>query len=103
MDQEQSDQERIVALNPKKGAQGTNILRSMYEPVREAILVAIADHGELAFRDLAAEVEQRTPPQLWESSSVGWYTTTVKLDLEARGLIERVPRSSPQLLRLAGR
>ncbi|MCP4429318.1 MAG: hypothetical protein GY803_32955 [Chloroflexi bacterium] len=26
---------------------------------------------------------------------VGWYTITVKLDLEARGLIERIPRQSP--------
>ena len=29
-----------------------------------------------------------------------WYITTVKLDLEARGLIERIPKSSPQQLQL---
>ncbi|MDJ0953225.1 MAG: hypothetical protein QNJ81_06060 [Acidimicrobiia bacterium] len=96
------DQERVLALNPKEGAQGTNILRSMYDPVKAAILAAIGEHGELAFSDLRAEVEARTPASMWESASVGWYTTTVKLDLEARGLIERVPRSSPQLLRLGG-
>ena len=33
--------------------------------------------------------------------SISWYVTTVKLDLEARGLIERVPRSRPQRLRMA--
>jgi len=31
--------------------------------------------------------------------STGWYTTTVKLDLEAKGEIERVPGSTPQRLR----
>jgi Family of unknown function (DUF6958) len=31
--------------------------------------------------------------------SVGWYTTSVNLDLEARGLIERVPGAQPQRLR----
>lgn len=31
--------------------------------------------------------------------SVSWYTTTVKLDLEARGELERVPGSRPQRLR----
>jgi hypothetical protein len=33
--------------------------------------------------------------------AVGWYTTTVKLDLEARGVIQRIPKSSPQRLRMA--
>jgi len=33
--------------------------------------------------------------------SVMWYVTTVKLDLEARGQIKRVPNSRPQLVKLA--
>jgi hypothetical protein len=33
--------------------------------------------------------------------SISWYVTTVKLDLEARGLIARVPGSHPQRLRMA--
>jgi hypothetical protein len=32
--------------------------------------------------------------------SIGWYTTIVKLDLEARRLIERIPDKKPQHLRL---
>jgi len=31
---------------------------------------------------------------------VGWYIVTVKLDLEARSIIERVPKTSPHKLRL---
>ena len=76
----------------------------MYEAVREAILDAVA--GEvpgLRFVDLSREVERRAPKGLFENASVGWYTTTVKLDLEARGLIKRVPGVSPQRLVRAGR
>lgn len=36
--------------------------------------------------------------QLEELGSVGWYTTTVKLDLEARGEIARVESARPQRL-----
>ena len=93
--------ERIQMLNPNTGKPDVRILVSMYEPVRDAILGALEDHGEVAFKELADEVEARTPPEMWEDSSVGWFTTTVKLDLEARGQIERIPRVSPQRLRLA--
>lgn len=86
----------VSALNPDPTKQPTSIRRSMYEPVRAAILAALSD-DELLFGDLPAEVERRTDPDLWTDASVGWYTTTVKLDLEARGLIERF--GSPQRLR----
>ena len=32
--------------------------------------------------------------------SISWYVTTVKLDLEARHVVERIPGTSPQQLRL---
>lgn len=32
--------------------------------------------------------------------SIGWYYTTIKLDLEARREIERIPGSKPQLIRM---
>ena len=92
--------DRVTVKNPNTGRDDARIRRRIYEPVREAILQAIGEAGELAFMDLRAEVERLTPSSLWENSSAGWYTTTVKLDLEARGLIERIPRSSPQRLRL---
>lgn len=90
--------DRVVLLNPNTGREDLPIRRAMYEPVRAAILAAIDDAGELAFSDLRAEVDRRTPASLWDGASVGWYTTSVKLDLEARGLLVR--DGSPQLLRL---
>ena len=59
------------------------------------------DPGGIIFRDLAVEVALRlTDNEKARLGSVGWYTTTVKLELEVRGEIEREPRSNPQRLRL---
>lgn len=91
-------EEKILTLHPE-GKQGVNISRTKYDAVRGAILTALADQGGmLAFEQLPDAVTARLPVD-WEGS-VGWYTTTVKLDLEARGAIERVPGQSPQLVRL---
>lgn len=91
-----SNEDRIMLKNPNTGRDDLRIRRSMYEPVREAVLDAVEDAGELAFADLRAEVERRTPAGMWDEASVGWYTTAVKLDLEARGLLAR--EGSPQML-----
>lgn len=90
-------EERIMTLHPQ-GKQGVNISREAYNVVRRAILDAIRLHRELDFKALPAEVAARLGPGF--NGSVGWYTTSVKLDLEARGLIERVPGNGRQKLRL---
>ena len=98
------NEERVEALHPDPKKKGTTISREMYEAVREAILAAVpGEEPGLRFMDLSREVELRAPKGLFENASVGWYTTTVKLDLEARGLIRRVPGVSPQRLVRAGR
>lgn len=90
--------DRVVLENPNTGSTDGTIGRSFYDPVRAAVLAAIGEAGQLPLAELRAEVERRTNPDLWEEASVGWYTTTVKLDLEAKGLIEK--EGSPQILRL---
>lgn len=88
--------DRITLRNPNTGRDGTRIRVEIYEPVRQAILDALAESPGVAFGELSGEVERRTDPGLWEQASVGWYTTSVKLDLEARGLLRR--DGSPQRL-----
>jgi hypothetical protein len=92
--------ERIITLHPA-GKQGVNIDRAKYDLIRQTILANLAQRGEIPFGELSAAVAARLDGPL--DGSVGWYTTTVKLDLEARSLVERVPGSSPQVVRLAGR
>lgn len=90
--------ERIMTLHPE-GKAGVNIERSKYDRIRKAIMDTLGGRGETAFRDLPEEVARRLAEPF--DGSVSWYVTTVKLDLEARGLIERVPGKGPQHLRLS--
>ena len=89
---------RITTLHPDPDKQGTRIDVALYEATKSAILESIREAGDtgVAFGDLSAEVERRSDSAIWADRSVGWYTTTVKLDLEARALIRR--SGSPQRL-----
>jgi len=90
--------EKIMTLHPD-GKAGVNIDKDKYKKIRIAILESIADNdGEIAFKDLATAVTNHLSVPFY--GSIGWYTTTIKLDLEARNEIERVPGVSPQRLRL---
>lgn len=88
---------KIRTLHPE-GKHGVNISREKYEVVRAAIIETLQARGEMTFNDLRMAVEQALPEDF--EGSPGWYYTTVKLDLEARDIIERVPGSSPQIVRL---
>ncbi len=90
---------RIVTKHPEKGKQGVNISKAKYETVRAAIVKALRAKKELTFRDLDKAVGKALTGKFEGSTS--WYFTTVKLDLEARKVIQRVPKSSPQRVRLA--
>jgi hypothetical protein len=92
-------EDRIVTLHPE-GKQGVNVSRQKYELVRATILNTIYAAGEITFLQLFNDVIQQLTGDF--DGSIGWYITTVKLDLEARGLIERNTTTSPQRLRLAG-
>lgn len=91
--------DKIMTLHPAADKAGVNIDRAKYEMVREAIVRVIEAQGEITFTELTDAVGQQLDGKF--DGSVTWYVTTVKLDLEARGLIERIPKSSPQTLRLA--
>ncbi len=88
----------IRTLHPEK-KQGVNISKEKYEIIREAILSTLHKQKEISFMNLSRAVEKQVNGNF--EGSVNWYVTTVKLDLEARGVIKRVPNSRPQLVRLA--
>lgn len=87
----------IRTLHPEK-KQGVNISKAKYEIIRTAILSALHTQKEMTFRNLSRAVEKEVNGNF--EGSVMWYVTTVKLDLEARGVVKRVPNSRPQLVRL---
>lgn len=88
----------IRTLHPEK-KQGVNISREKYELIRKSILCVLQAQREMTFMNLSRAVEKEVNGNF--EGSVTWYVTTVKLDMEARGEIKRVPSSRPQLVRLA--
>ena len=90
--------DQIRTLHPEK-KQGVNISKEKYEIIRKAILSTLHAQKEMTFMRLTHAVEKEVDGQF--DGSVSWYVTTVKLDLEARGEVKRVPHSRPQLVKLA--
>ncbi|MBW1873161.1 MAG: hypothetical protein JRJ19_13915 [Deltaproteobacteria bacterium] len=90
--------EKILARHPDPNKQGTNISRDKYDLVRSAIIAILNEVGIMSFGDLGLEVQEKLTDSF--EGSISWYYTTVKLDMEARGTIERVGKGSPQRLRL---
>jgi hypothetical protein len=91
-------EEKIITKHPL-GKSGKKISKQKYETLRKAILSALRNkeltHTEL-FNHLNKSLKSRF------SGNVSWYGETVKLDLEARKIIERTS-AKPQKYRLKSR
>ena len=76
---------KILTKHPQ-GKSGKSISKDTYELFKEAILATLGEqaltHAEL-FQKLNTSMEGKF------SGNVGWYAETVKLDLEARKILER--------------
>ena len=91
----------IETLNVNEGSRGLRCSKEKYEVVRKAMLAVVPRKREgIAFHELPKALLSRIPKNLFQTDgSVSWYVTTVKLDLEARCVIQRIAGSRPQRLR----
>ena len=91
-------EQKILTKHPL-GKSGKNIDKQKYETLKKTILSALRNkeltHTEL-FKQLNMKLKGKFP------GNISWYGETVKLDLEARKLIERTS-SKPQKYRLRKR
>ena len=89
---------RTLTLHPE-GKKGVNIKTPLYEAMRKAILKVVPARGEgVLAKDLPLLVGPLLGPAYDRTPTITWYCVAVKQDLEARGLIVRVPKSRPQKL-----
>jgi hypothetical protein len=75
-----------------------NILLSKYNQIKDAILEVIQKEGEISYEELSDRLIAEMQDTF--DGKVIWYVVSVKLDLEARGIIERIPKTSPHRLRM---
>jgi len=87
--------EKILTKHPL-GKSGKNISRQKYEALRQGILSALQNR-ELTHTELFNQLNKRLRSKF--AGNISWYGETVKLDLEARKIIERTS-SKPQKYRL---
>ena len=97
-----ADEERVVCETPTPRKKPTRIHKWKYDLLRHIILEIVTESVDgLEFRNLSGLIEGRlSTEQRYNLGSVSWYTVSVKLDMEVKGDIERVPRAKPQKLRL---
>lgn len=80
------ESETIQTLHPQQGKTNKKISLDKYTYIREQLLKILSE-TELTHTALMEELFSRVKNDF--DGGVQWYGQTVKLDLEARGLIER--------------
>ena len=88
-------EEKILTKHPL-GKSGKNIDTQKYETLKEAIVSALQSK-ELTHTELFNKLNKSLKSKF--SGNISWYGETVKLDLEARKIIERTS-SKPQKYRV---
>ena len=87
--------EKILTKHPS-GKSGKNINKQTYEKFKETIL-SVLKNKELTHTELFNRLNKKLKGKI--SGNISWYGETVKLDLEARKIIERTD-SKPATYRL---
>lgn len=100
---------RVEIFNATRpgGLDGWTMDLQQYELVRNHILEVLATPTRADATVLLKDVVASTQTELgkhpaFPNGRLRNYCTYTKVDLEARGLIERIPGSTPQRIRLAG-
>ena len=92
---------RTKCRTPDGKSDGTAIPTWKFDALRAAIRGALSA-GPMKQADLKAPVARRLDADTLDRlGALGWHLTTVRLEMEVRGEIERLP-GSPVRLRLAG-
>jgi hypothetical protein len=86
---------KILTRHPL-GKSGKNISKQKYDELKEAILSALKNK-QLTHTELFSHLNKSLKGRF--SGNISWYGETVKLDLEARKMIERTP-SKPEKYRV---
>ena len=89
-------EEKIVTRHPK-GKKGVNINKAKYETMKKAI-ISVLNKEPLTHHELTHATERQLRGKF--EGSIPWYMEATKLDLEARGILERVPGEKGEVYRV---
>ena len=91
---------KTICRTPTLGKKPTQIDSWKFELIRKAILEIVPKSGSgILFKDLTNLVEEKIQfAKLNEIGSIKWYVVSVKLEMEVRNEVYRIPKSQPQRL-----
>ena len=91
---------KTTATHPKTGSQ-FNIDAAIYEPFKAAILQSLKGSKGKTFTELTDEVVKIIHKKMPAfKKSILWYTISIRLDLETRGIVESFIEKGRKLNRL---
>ena len=85
------NEEKILTLHPA-GKNGVNISKAKYDFIRGKML-ELLEMGDLPALELSRTLADRHQADF--DGSIMWYATSVKQDLEARGILKQRPKTKP--------
>ncbi|MEM6997824.1 MAG: hypothetical protein AAF413_02845 [Patescibacteria group bacterium] len=92
--------DKIQTLHPDPGKQGVNIDKEKYDIVKTALLETISENEPKTFMKLGALPDSK---RCGFEGSAMWSIVTVKLDLEARGILVHHRNKKPAIIELVNR
>lgn len=91
---------KVTTTHPRTGSQ-FNIDDAIYQPFKAAILQSLKGSKGKTFTDLTDDVVKVIRKKMPEfKKSIPWYTISIRLDLETRGIVETFTEKGKKLNRL---
>ncbi len=92
---------KITVTHPATGTE-RKFDAAIYEPIKAAILQSLKGSKGKTFSELSKDVEASIRQQLpGFRKSIPWYTISIRLDLETKGIVETFVEKGRKLNRLA--
>ncbi|MDP9229060.1 MAG: hypothetical protein M3O67_00140 [Bacteroidota bacterium] len=94
--------EQKIQLKHPAGKHAVSIDKDKYDTIKKALVNSLKKKVELTHKEiLQAITEDFKKNKIKFEGSLEWYMESIKLDLEAGKIIERIPGKSPQKFRLS--
>jgi hypothetical protein len=90
-----------MQLKHPQGKKAVRISKEKYDLLKSLLLTYLRSRGESTVGEISTAIKKnlKTRRKHFEGS-LAWYLEWVKLDLEARKIISRIPGTSPQQYRV---
>jgi len=91
---------KVTVTHPRTG-NSFEIDEAIYKPFKAAILQSLKGSKGISFTDLTDDVVKIIKKKMPEfTKSIPWYTISIRLDLETRGIVETIIEKGKKLNRL---